>query len=79
MRRLVIGHHHFAHHQGAVLARAVRIHRHRVQLAIGTPAFSLPRGTAVKAPDGQLGQLGEVVEFLDESFAAKVANRFIFC
>ena len=50
MRGLAIRHHHFAHHQHAVGAPAVRINRDRLQHAVGAVALGLHGRASVKAP-----------------------------
>ena len=59
VRGLAVGHHDFAHHQRAVVARGVRIDRDRLQHAIRAVAFGLHGRRAVKAPQRKLFQRRE--------------------
>jgi hypothetical protein len=77
MRRLAVRHHHLAHDESAVLARAVGIHRDRLQNAVGALPFRLLSRAAVEAPVGQFFELREATEFLDLRLAAKVRHGLI--
>ena len=74
VRRLAVGHHHFAHHEHAVLALAVGINRDRLQHAVGAVAFGLHRRAAVEAPQRKLIQRREAVELFDLRLAAQVRD-----
>ena len=75
MRCLPVRHHHFAHHENTVLARAVWINRDWFQDAIGALAFGLLSRAAVEPPVGKLFELWEAGEFLDLSLAAHAGQR----
>ena len=64
-----------AHDEDAVLTGGVRIERDRLQYAVGTAAGGLLGRASVKAPQGQLLELGEAGEFLDLGLAAKIRDR----
>ena len=49
-----VGHHDFAHHEDAVVARAIRINRDRLEHAVGAVPFGLLGRAAVKAPQRKL-------------------------
>jgi hypothetical protein len=77
MRSHTIGHHHFAHHQNAVLAGGVGINGHRLQNTVGTTSLSLAGGAAIEVPEGQLLQFRKALEFLDLGFAAEVGDWLV--
>src|SRR5579872_3209842 len=75
MRGLAVGHHHFAYHEHAVGARAIRIDRNGLEYAIRIVAFSLQCRGAVEAPEWKLVQRRKRSEFLDLRFAAQIRRR----
>jgi hypothetical protein len=75
MRRLAVGHHDFAHHEGTIGARGVGIDGNRFQHAIGAVTLGLQGGRAVKAPQRELLQCWKGGEFLDLGFAAQIRRR----
>ena len=77
MRGDAVGHHHFAHHQRAVLALAVGIDGDGLEHAIRTLAFSLHGRAAVEAPERKLFQRRKAVVFLDLRLATKIWHRSI--
>ena len=72
-----VGHHHFAHHEDAVRARAVRKDRNRLQYAIRGVALGLHRRAAVEAPQRKLIQRREVLECLDLRLATQARHRSV--
>ena len=77
VRSHTIGHHHFAHHQSAVLAGGVGINSHRLQDTVGATSLSLAGRTAVEIPEGQLLQLRKALKILDLGFAAEVRDWLV--
>src|SRR6185437_5845313 len=75
MRSLAVRHHDFAHDQRAVLARAVRKHRDRLEDAVRRVAFGLHRRRTVEAPQRKLVEGREGIEFLDLRLATQVRYR----
>ena len=69
--RLAVRHHDFAHHQHAVLARAVRENADRLEHAVRTLSFRLHGRASVKAPQRKLFEGRKTVVLLDLGFSAK--------
>jgi hypothetical protein len=77
VRGLAVGHHHFAHHEHAVLFRRIRIARDRLEHAVRTAALGLARRAAVKAPHREIAELREAREFFDLRLAAEVRDGLV--
>ena len=75
--RRAIRKHDFAEHDEGVFAAGIGVECNRLENAIGLVARSLHGGTAVKSPQGQIGQSGRLVEFLDIGFAAELRDGFL--
>src|SRR5690606_29997502 len=69
MRRFPVRHHHFAHHQNAILARAVGKHRDGLQHTIRTLPLRLLRGASIKPPIGEFFELRQAAKVFNLSFA----------
>jgi hypothetical protein len=69
--------HHFAHHENAVGATAVRIDRDGFQDAIGVVAFSLLSRRAIETPQRQLFERRKRVEVFQLRLAAQVRRRLV--
>ncbi len=72
-----IGHHDFAHDEGAVDASHIGIDGDRFEHTVRATAFRLAGGATVEAPHGELVEGREFIEVFDFGFAAQVRDRSV--
>ncbi len=75
--RSTIGKQHFIHDKDTVRVGGVGIDGDRLEDAIGAVTLSLPGGGAIEAPIGQIVNLREGNEFLDEGLTAQIGDGLI--
>ena len=75
--RSAIRQHDFAHDERAVFAGGVREDGDRLEKAIRAVALGLACRAAVKAPHGEILELGKAGEFFDGGLAAEVGNGLV--
>ncbi len=75
MRCHAIRHHDFAHDEHTVGAGRIGIDGNRLQHAVRAAAFSLHRRRTIEAPERELFERRETIEFLDLRLATQVRYR----